>query len=200
MGALVAACSGPITEVLSAARRGDGDARERLWTVVYDELRSIAAHQMAIEAPNRTLQPTALVHEAYLRLLGEHPIDWTNRCLFFAAAAKMMRRIRIDDARRRNRLKRGGDRRRVPLDGAEDAGGLGGHRACFDDDPAEALAIDEALRRLEALDPQMAEVVVLRYHGGLTREQISEAVGIAPRTVDNKWRLARAWLWGQLAP
>ena len=184
--------SQPVTALLSAIAGGDGDARERLWTVVYDELRSIAQSQMNAEAPGRTMQPTALVHEAYLRLMGDDGQDWTSRRYFYATAAKVMRQIRIDDARRRKRLKRGGARARVDLDDC------GGAPALFDDDPAEVLALEEALRELESVDPRMVEVVTLRYHGGLTREQIAEALGIAPRTVDNLWSYARAWLHRKL--
>jgi len=188
----------PITELLVASKGGDDASRAQLWELGYDELRRIAGCQMARERPGRTMQPTALVNEAYLRLVGEHEVDWHNRCHFFAAAAKMMRRIRIDDARTRNRLKRGGGRRRVPLeDGADGEASEGA--LTIEDDPAEQLALDEALRGLAQIDPRMAEIVELRYHGGMTREQIGAAVGIAPRTVDQLWERGRRWLYRELS-
>jgi len=182
----------PITQLLAAAGRGDTGAPEKLWAAIYEELRRIAGGQMRAEAPGRTLQPTALVHEAYLRLTGDPQFNWANRRHFFAAAAQAMRRIRIDDARSRNRLKRGGDQpagERQPVDSVA---------AVFDQDPAEVLAIDEALAKLAEADPRKAEVVNLRYFTGLTVDETAEALGVSPRTVDNEWKLARAWLYREL--
>ncbi len=153
----------------------------------------MAQRQMATESP-RTLQPTALVNEAYLRLIGATAVDFKNRCHFFAAAAKAMRRIRIDDARARNRLKRGGGRGRVPLGVADTA-----ETQQDECDPELLLDLDEALGRLASLDTRMAEVVELRFFGGLTREQIGEALGIAPRTVDQIWAHGRTWLQRELS-
>lgn len=188
--------SSPITELLQRSAAGDRDAHARLWELVYAELRRIAGRQMSSEAPGRTLQPTALVAEAYMRLAGPAGASLTNRRQFFAAAAKVMRQIRIDDARRRKRVKRGGRVRRVAVDSRtndQDAG-LDAALACVDGDPDDVLAVEEALKRLEAVDPRMAEIVVLRYFGGLTREEIGATLDIAPRTVDKLWGFARAWL------
>jgi len=202
-----------VTELLSAVERGDADAREQLWSTLYDELHAIARHQMAAEAPGRTLQPTALVHEAYLRLFGRDRAHFANRKHFFTSAAQVMRRIRLDDARRRKRLKRGGPGINPdappPLavrDGSDQVvhsravGKPAARReydtpVIFDQDPAEIMALDEALARLEQEDPQRAEVVNLRYFAGLTIDQSAEALGRSPRSIDNDWRLARAWLF-----
>jgi RNA polymerase sigma factor (TIGR02999 family) len=178
--------SPPLTQLLNALSDGDASAHEKLWSLIYAELHDLAVRQMADEATGRTLQPTALVHEAYLRLLGmETTVDWANRRQFFKAAAEVMRHIRIDYARKRRSLKRGGDRERVPLEAAP---------ITFDEDPAQVLAVDEALRRLEAVDPRKAQLVNLRYFAGLTIEETAEMMGLAPRTVSKEWRFARAWL------
>ncbi|MFH1745646.1 MAG: sigma-70 family RNA polymerase sigma factor [Planctomycetota bacterium] len=181
---------GPITELLAAAGRGDGNAQEQLWSAIYDDLRRVARNQLKGDAHNRTLQPTALVHEAYFRLVGGGPTEWANRRHFFSAAAQAMRCIRIDDARRRDRLKRGGGGKPVPL--MEEP-------VVFDQDPIEVLAVDEALSRLEQSDPRKAEIVVLRYFGGLSRAETAEALDLSPRTVDGEWRVARAWLHRELS-
>ncbi|MCK4342295.1 MAG: sigma-70 family RNA polymerase sigma factor [Phycisphaerae bacterium] len=180
----------PVTELLAAVGRGETAAHERLWAAIYDELRRVAHIQMAHDSPGRTLQPTALVHEAYFRLVGDGNVQWANRRHFFAAAAKAMRQIRIDDARKRNRLKRGGGRRPTPLDD---------NQAIFDQVPTEVLAVDEALSQLEHTNPRQAEVVMLRYFAGLTREEIADALDLSPRTIDNDWRFARAWLHRELS-
>ncbi|MCK4658823.1 MAG: sigma-70 family RNA polymerase sigma factor [Phycisphaerae bacterium] len=181
--------SKPITRLLAAVGRGDAAAHNKLWALVYDELHRLAQHQMAHEAPGRTLQPTSLVHEAYLRLTADEDLQWANRRHFFATAANAMRRIRVDDARKRNRLKRGGGRQRIPLD--EDP-------PAFDQDPAEVLAINEALEKLKQKDPRKAEVVTLRYFAGLTIDETADALGLSPRSVDSDWRFARAWLRREL--
>ncbi len=180
----------PVTQLLAAVRRGDDHAHERLWSAIYNELRSIARHQMAGDAPNLTLQPTALVHEAYLRLIGSNLPPFHNRNLFFAAAAKTMRQIRVDYARKRSSLKRGGGKRPSSLDE---------EMAVFDENPSEVLAINEALDRLEKADPRKAELVTLRYFAGLNLAECATALGIARRTVDKQWRLARAWLHRELS-
>lgn len=182
--------TGPVTQLLEAVGRGEADAQEKLWAVIYDDLHRVAQCQMADEAPGRTLQATALVHEAYLRLVGDGDRQWVNRKHFFAAAARAMRRIRIDDARRRKSLKRGGGDRARPLqhDPAQDGQNLD-----------ELLAVDEALAGLEKSDPRKAEIVMLRYFAGLSGDEIAEALGLSPRTVDSEWRFARVWLHRELA-
>jgi RNA polymerase sigma factor (TIGR02999 family) len=173
-----------VTRILSAVERGDPRAAEQLLPLVYEEMRKLAAHQMAREAPGQTLQPTALVHEAYVRLVGgSQPPGWTGRGHFFAAAAEAMRRILIDNARRKRRQKHGGQLRRVDLP----------------DLPAEAesdrlLALDEALTRLAAEDPLAAKVAELRHFAGLGHEAIAATLGVTVYLARQKWAYARAWL------
>ena len=186
----------PITQLLAESAQGDTAARDRLWSLIYDELRAIARRQLAAEGSGRTLQATALVNEAYLRLLGSEEIDWNDRCHFFAAAAKKMRHIRVDDARKRRSLKRGGAFARVGH-GGEGQVDLSTLTVC-EDDVERTLAIDEALKRLADFDPLSAEIVELHFFGGLTFDQVSQALGVAPRTVDKYWQSARAWLFGEL--
>lgn len=179
-----------VTRVLSAIEGGDLNAAERLLPLVYDELRKLAARRLADEAPGQTLQSTALVHEAFLRLVGGgSEVSWDSRGHFFAAAAEAMRRILVENARRKRRLKRGGDRERRPLDGA----------ALVIDDPdggqaEELLALDEALDRLAAHDPIKARLVQLRYFTGLKIDDAARVLGISPATADRYWAYARAWL------
>jgi RNA polymerase sigma factor (TIGR02999 family) len=154
---------------------------------VYEELRQLARSELAREGRGHSLQPTSLVHEAYLRLLGGEEYDWANRRQFFAAAAKSMRRIRIDDARRRKRLKRGGAVDKEALDG--DAGA-----PAFDDDPSEVLAVHDALSELEQVAPRAAAVVEQRYFGGMSMPEVADALGISARTAEYDWHYARAWL------
>ena len=162
-----------------------------LLPLVYEELRRLATQRLAREAPGQTLQATALVHEAYLRLIGGDPDrPWDDRGHFFAAAAEAMRRILVENARRRHRLKRGGDRARVDLDQAEPA-------APETDD--DLLALDEALERLAGNDPIKAELVQLRVFAGLTNEQAAEILGISTSTADRYWAYARAWLRVEIA-
>jgi RNA polymerase sigma factor (TIGR02999 family) len=175
-----------VTRILSALAQGDPSAPEQLLPLVYDELRQLAAARMAAEPPGQTLQPTALVHEAYLRLVGdgEEP-SWDSRGHFFAAAAEAMRRILIDNARRKGSRKRGGDRERADLD--------------IDDLAApelreDLLALDEALNQLAAADPEAARLVQLRYFAGLTLAEAAQVLGISARTADRLWAYARAWL------
>jgi RNA polymerase sigma factor (TIGR02999 family) len=182
---------GPITELLHAAARGDAAAHEQLWTAIYDELHRVAQHQLSHEPSGGTLQPTTLVHELYLKLklAGGGNAEWANRRHFFAAAAKAMRAIRIDDARKRRRLKRGGGQRPAPLDESP---------AVFDQDHSKVLAIGEALTKLEQVDPRKATVVELMYFVGLTRDECADALGVSPSTVASEWRVARAWLHREL--
>lgn len=188
----------PITQLLDAAGNGDAAAKGRLLEAIYGELHRLADRQLACEPGGWSLQPTALVHEAYLRLFPGEPVQYPNRRHFFAAAALAMRRIRVDYARRRSAEKRGGaDRRRTAVDPG-DAESVA-PRLPAADDAAELLDLDAALTRLESEHPDLAELVQLRYFGGLSVDEAAEALGVSPRTIDNQWRLARAWLYGALA-
>jgi RNA polymerase sigma factor (TIGR02999 family) len=179
-----------VTRILSAIEQGDRHAAEQLLPLVYDELRQLAAQKLAQEAPGQTLQATALVHEAYLRLVDvEQAQAWDSRGHFFAAAAEAMRRILVDTARSKDSLKRGAGRRRDPLDEAS----LVAPR--LDDD---ILAVHEALDRLAATDGEAAQLVKLRFFAGLTAEQAAEALGISARSADRIWAYARAFLLKQL--
>jgi RNA polymerase sigma factor (TIGR02999 family) len=181
-----------VTRILSAIERGEAQAAEQLLPLVYDELRKLAAQRLAQENPGQTLQATALVHEAYLRLVGGDPDrTWEGRGHFFAAAAEAMRRILVDRARDRRRLKRGGSRRRQDLD--LDA------LTAPDAPPDDLLDLDDALGRLDRTDPRAAALVKLRLFAGLTLDQAAAALGVSPRTADTDWRFARAWLFDQLA-
>jgi RNA polymerase sigma factor (TIGR02999 family) len=181
---------GELTQMMDAIARGDRQAAGQLLPQVYDELRRLAAQRLAHEPPGQTLQPTALVHEAYLRLVGDDPSrPWDNRGHFFAAAAEAMRRILVEKARSKRRLKRGGGRARVVLDPA---------LVAAPEASAELIALDDALVKLAAQDPQVAALVNLRYFAGLTNKQAAQALGIAPRTADFHWAYARAWLLDEL--
>jgi RNA polymerase sigma factor (TIGR02999 family) len=177
-----------VTQLLDAARTGTPGARDRLWEVIYGELRRLASAEMAREAPGRTMQTTALIHEAYLRLMAAGDGCLQSRQYFFGAAAQAMRRILVEDARRRGTLKRGGESRGGRLD--LDATGC----APAQEDGLDMLALDEALGRLETEYPELAELVQLRYFTGLSIDQTAEILAIAPRTVDARWQTARAWL------
>ncbi|HVA47585.1 MAG TPA: ECF-type sigma factor [Pirellulales bacterium] len=175
-----------VTRILSAIEQGDPHAAEQLLPLVYDELRRLAAQKLGQEKPGQTLQATALVHEAYLRLVDvKQAQDWNSRGHFFAAAAEAMRRILVDRARRKRSRKRGGGRDRVPLDEANLAAAQ---------DAEEVLAVDEALAGLAAADAQAAELVKLRYFAGLSIPEAAEALDISPRSADRLWAYARAWL------
>jgi RNA polymerase sigma factor (TIGR02999 family) len=180
-----------VTRILSAIEQGDPHAAEQLLPLVYDELRQLAARRLAGEGPGHTLEPTALVHEAYLKLVGPGPRHpWNGRVHFFAAAAEAMRRILIDHARRKHRARRGGGMRRIELDDLDDIELVAGGG-----DADELLALDEALAQLAAADPRRAELVRLRYFAGLTLEQAAELLGISRATADRHWAFARAWLY-----
>jgi len=174
-----------VTRILNAIEQGDVLATERLLPVVYRELRVLAAQKLSRELPGQTLQATALVHEAYLRLVGEERQSWKNRRHFFAAAAEAMRRILVENARRKQSLKRGGAWQRVDLNDAQPA------RMAPSDD---LLALDEALEKLGRRDPLKAEVVKLRFFAGLTGGQVAQALDMARSTADEHWAYARAWL------
>jgi len=179
-----------VTRILSAIEQGDPLAAEQLLPLVYDELRRLAAAKLADERPGQTLDATALVHEAYLRLVdGEQARHWTSRSHFFRAAAEAMRRIRVDGARRRNSLKRGGDFRRVDIERAVATG------QTSDD---EALAIHEVLDQLASHAPEKAELVKLRYFVGLSVEEAATALGISRATADRHWAYAKTWLYCHL--
>lgn len=182
-----------VTQILSQIESGDPTAAEQLLPLVYDELRKLAAIRMAQEKPGQTLQATALVHDAYLRLVGnKHEKSWNNRGHFFASAAEAMRRILVEQARRKKSQKHGGQRRRVCLDEVATL-------AAEDENASEdLLALDKALALLEAEEPARAELVKLRYFAGLTLEQASESLGISVATAKRHWVYARAWLYGEI--
>jgi RNA polymerase sigma factor (TIGR02999 family) len=180
-----------VTQILSQIESGDPHAAEQLLPLVYEELRRLAAHKLAHEKPGQTLEATALVHEAYLRLVAPAGADqpWNSRGHFFAAAAEAMRRLLVERARRKKRVRHGGDRRRFDIDSqlllCDEADGI-------------LLAVDEALEALAAEDPAAAQVVKLRYFAGLTIEEAAAAMNISVRTVNRHWTYARAWLYEQL--
>jgi RNA polymerase sigma factor (TIGR02999 family) len=178
-----------VTRILESIEHGDPKAADELLPLVYGELRKLAASRMANEAPNQTLQPTALVHEAWLRLVGKDNPQFANRAHFFAAAAEAMRRILIDKARRKKAICHGGNQQRVELDGVEIP-------SPGDDD--ELLAVNEALDKLAAQNKVEAELVKLRYFVGMTLEEAATVLGISSRTADNYWAHARAWLYSEI--
>ncbi len=173
-----------VTTILAAIRRGDSTAADRLLPVVYDRLRRLAQQMMAREKPGQTLQATALVHEAYLRLLGDDS-SWDDRRHFYAAAARAMRRILVERARRRERIRHGGGRKRVDLDDVS---------AVAEPESVDLVALDEVLRRLEKEEPRAAQVVMMRFYSGLSEADAAEALDISVRTVWRDWNFARAWL------
>jgi RNA polymerase sigma factor (TIGR02999 family) len=180
-----------VTRILSAIEQGDPQAAEQLLPLVYEELRQLAAHKLAQEPSGQTLQATALVHEAYLRLVGvDQTLHWDSRGHFFAAAAEAMRRVLIDNARRRHSQRRGSGAQRRSLDNLE---------AAVQPSDDDLLAVDEALERLRQLDPPKAELVKLRYFAGLTIPEAAEALGISVTTANRYWTYARAWLHEELA-
>jgi len=181
-----------VTRILSAIEQGDPQAAEQLLPLVYDELRKLAGQKLAQEKPGQTLQATALVHEAYLRLVGAQDPGWNGRNHFLAAAAEAMRRILIDKARRKRAEKRGGELRRVDLDDLDPPADPGRAPA------ADLLALDEALTRFAAEDPVKAELVKLRYFAGLSVEEAAGALGISRPTAARHWDYARSWLYSEL--
>lgn len=186
-----------VTQLLVAAAQGDSQAARDLLPLVYEELRRLAAARMARErvgGAGMTLQPTALVHEAYLRLLGDHEVRWNGRGHFFGAAALAMRRILVERARHRSRVKHGGEAKRIDMEVAQLSPALAS------EPPAEEmLALDDALKSLEAQDRRKYDVVMLRYFAGLSIEETADALGISPATVKNDWTFAKAWLKRKVA-
>lgn len=179
-----------ITQLLIEWSRGNQAAFDQLMPLVYDELRKLARSQLRHERPDHTLQATALVHEAYLRLIDQHSVTWKNRAHFFGIASQMMRRILVNYAVRRGARKRGGFVQTVSLD---DALGLSGERGL------DVVALDEALKELERLDPRQSRIVELRFFGGLSIEETAEVVNISPATVKREWVTAKLWLRRQMA-
>ena len=178
-----------VTRILNAIEGGDPKAADELLPLVYEELRLLAAQKMAQEKPGRTLQATALVHEAYIRLVGDEPQNWNSRGHFFCAAAEAMRRILIENARSKRKLKRGGDQHRVDLSDADIA---------IERDINDLLSLDEALIKLAQEDPAKADLVKLRYFGGLTLEQASHILKISRATASRYWSYVQAWLFHEI--
>ncbi len=178
-----------VTRILRESQDGRRGAADELATLLYEELRALAQHEMASERRGHTLQPTALVHEAYLRLMGGAAPTFENRAHFFAVAATAIRRVLVDHARGRARIKRGGDEVQLPLDELDPAAPL---------PEAELLELDLALERLAALDPFKARIVELRFFAGMTVEELARLLGTSESSVQRDWRLARAWLRGEL--
>lgn len=178
-----------VTQLLTALTRGDDGAASKLIPAVYDELRRLAGSYMRRERSDHTLQATALVHEAYLKLIEQKAVNWQSRAHFFGIAAQLMRRILIDHARGHTRQKRGGEQKKVSLDEAY----------IFTEKQAdELLAVNDSLDRLEKIDPRQARVVEMRFFGGLSVEEAAEVLGVSPKTVKRDWSVAKAWLYADL--
>ena len=178
-----------ITQVLQAVSRQEPGASDQLLSLVYAELRQLASLRMAQELASHTLQPTVLAHEAWLRLTGNGEQNWENRAHFFSAASEAMRRILVDNARRRARLKRGGDQQRVNVEDVELI------MAAPDD---KILLVDEALEQLQSEDKEKARVVVMKFFGGMTNQEIAHVLGVGERTVDRQWAYAKTWLFQKI--
>jgi RNA polymerase sigma factor (TIGR02999 family) len=180
----------PVTQLLVEWSRGNQAALDELFPIVYEELRRLARAYLRHEAPGHTLQPTALVHEAYLRLVDQQSVNWQNRAQFFGLSAQMMRRILVNHAVSRRAAKRGGDARKVPLDEALDF---------FAERSVDLVALDQALKTLAAFDPRQSQIVELRFFGGLTIEETADVTGVSPATVKREWTAARLWLLREMA-
>lgn len=178
-----------VTELLKQVQTGKKEALDQLLPLVYDELRKLASYQLRRERINHTLQPTALVHEAYLRLINQRAVDWRDRAQFFGLAANMMRRILVNHALAHKAEKRGGQEHQIALD---EAISFAAEREL------DLVLLDEALTRLAALDPEQSRIVELRFFGGLTVEDVAEVTGISTATVKREWRAAKAWLYEQI--
>lgn len=178
-----------VTQLLIELSNGDGEAVDILLPLIYDELRKLAANYLRRERPDHTLQPTALVHEAYLRLVDQTRVNWQNRAHFFGVAAQIMRRLLVDHARKHNAAKRGQDFQKLSLDENID-------RAV--ERSEELIALDDALKALAEFDPQKARMIELRYFGGLSIEETADVLGTTPTTIKRHWRFAKAWLYGEM--
>ena len=178
-----------ITQRLIAWNNGDAAALEELMQAVYNELHRLANHYLRSERPDHTLQPTALVHEAYLRLSDQRQVRWQNRAHFFGVAAQMMRRVLVDHARANHRAKRGGAAHKVSFDEAA---------YLHHNENARLVALDDALNRLKAIDSRKSDVVELRYFGGLSVDETAEVLGVSPHTILRDWNMAKAWLYQEI--
>jgi len=178
-----------VTRILTAIEQGDTRAADQLLPLVYEELRRLAAQKMSHERPGQTLEATALVHEAYIRLVGAEAQNWSGRTHFFTAAAEAMRRILIENARRKQRCKHGADHRRVDLNDSE---------ITIEGPSTDLIALDEALTKLAEEDRVVADLVKMRYYAGLTIEQAASILGVSRRTADRYWAYARAWLYHEI--
>jgi RNA polymerase sigma-70 factor, ECF subfamily len=181
--------SADVTLLLKQVANGNQDAAAKLIPLVYEELHRVAEHRLRLERPDHTLQPTALVHEAYLKLVAQRDPNWQSRAHFFAVASQLMRRILVDYARGRLRAKRGGKQAKLPLDKVF---------VISKDRCDELLALDESLERLAKLDARQSRVVELRFFGGLTVEEAAKVMDVSPKTVKRDWSIAKAWLYGEL--
>ncbi len=178
-----------VTQILNAIEQGDAQAADKLLPLIYEELRILAAQKLSHEKPGQTLQATALVHEAYIRLVGEEERNWDSRGHFFAATAEAMRRILVDNARHKRSIRHGGHHQKVSLTGAF---------LSIEDPKDDLLVLNEALDKLANEDQKLAELIKLRYFAGLTLDQIAEIMGIGRRTADRYWALGRAWLYQEI--
>jgi len=176
-----------LTALLIAISDGEPDAADALLPVVYEDLRRRAVGMMRRESAGITMQPTMLVHDAFMRLIDQDRVEWQSRSHFFALASKMMRRVLVDHARRRQRLKRGGDQIRVTMP-------MGEGSALSLERDADVLALDDALEELATVDPRQADIVVMRFFGGMTVQEVAEALGVSKRTVEAEWTMTKAWL------
>ncbi len=179
-----------LTQLLRAAATGSRGDLDALLAAIYNDLKRVAANHLQAERPDHTLQPTALVHEAYLKLIDQRSTDWKDRVHFFSIASRVIRRILVDHARERLALKRGGDRGRVPLERLE---------VLVGEPRVDAAALDDALNELATIDERQAQIVELRFFGGLTIEEVAAALSMGARSVDREWRCAKAWLFCRLA-
>jgi RNA polymerase sigma factor (TIGR02999 family) len=181
-----------ITGLLKRWQAGDRQALDEVTPLVYRELHKMASRYLSRERPDQTLQSTALVHEAFLKLVDQRRVDWQSRSHFFGLAARLMRRILVDHARHTRRIKRGGDWQKVQLDDAPEPGSSG-------PDPADVITLDRAMQELEQFDPRQCRIVELRFFAGLSVEETAEAMQLSPATIKREWTIARAWLYQRMA-
>jgi RNA polymerase sigma factor (TIGR02999 family) len=193
--------AGEVTRLLRAWANGDGQALDSLWPLVYEDLKQLARRQLASERSDHTLQRTALVNEAFIRLSGQRSVDWLNRQQFLSLAAKIMRRVLVDYARQRGAQRRGSGAEKLSLSDTQAALEVEEAQAsaAFDDNDVDVVAIDSALLRLEKIDAPQSQIVELRYFGGLTLEETADVTGISVASVKREWAMARAWLRRELA-